>query len=171
MFDLTQFIHLQYLDDAEASKTKIKNAMHELQALGVHLLTLNNKQLKTLPLSENLREAIADYNQMGSNGARLRQRQYIGKVMRNEDVLAITKTLNQETIKEKLKPKPAQLWLTRLLDDAGTIQTFIQEHKVEDFQQFRQTLRNAQKEWKQDRTTTGKQCQKLKVLINTIVNR
>lgn len=171
MIDLEQLSHLQYLDDPEASKTKIKIAMHELQALGEYLLTLNKKKLKTLPMSESLVDAIDDYHNMPSHGAKLRQRQYIGKVMKHEDYLAIAQTLSQETLKDQLKPKPAQLWLVKLLDDADNITTFTQEYTIEDFQQFRQTLRNAQKEWKKDSVTTGKQCQKLKVLINTIVNR
>ncbi|MGR5488270.1 ribosome biogenesis factor YjgA, partial [Vibrio alfacsensis] len=66
------------------SRTEMKNDMEELQKLGEELVGLKPAVLDKFPLSEDLREAVADAQRF-KNEARRRQLQYIGKLMRTED--------------------------------------------------------------------------------------
>jgi len=55
------------------------------QKLGEELITLRVADLRSLPLEEDLLEAVVDARGMKSHGALRRQKQYIGKVMRHID--------------------------------------------------------------------------------------
>ena len=64
------------------SKTQRKRDAHALQALGVQLVALSAAQLARLDLPETLHEAVVAAQRMRSHGARTRQMQSIGKLMR-----------------------------------------------------------------------------------------
>ncbi|HYX64359.1 MAG TPA: ribosome biogenesis factor YjgA, partial [Burkholderiales bacterium] len=67
------------------SKTKRKQEMHELQALGAALVELPEAQLRSLELDQDLREAVLEARRISSHEARRRQLQYIGRLMRDVD--------------------------------------------------------------------------------------
>ena len=67
------------------SKTQRKRDAHALQALGVQLVALSAAQLAQLDQPETLHEAVVAAQRMRAHGARTRQMQYIGKVMRQLD--------------------------------------------------------------------------------------
>ena len=71
-------------DDAPRtpSKSQRKRDAHALQAIGVQLVALSAAQLAQLALPEALHEAVVAAQRMRSHGARTRQLQYLGKVMR-----------------------------------------------------------------------------------------
>jgi ribosomal 50S subunit-associated protein YjgA (DUF615 family) len=73
------------------SKTQRKRDAHVLQALGVQLVTLSAAQLTRLDLPETLHEAVVAAQRMRSHGARTRQMQYIGKLMRQLDPTALSR--------------------------------------------------------------------------------
>ena len=64
------------------SKSQRKRDAHALQALGVQLVALSAAQLAQLDLPETLHEAVVAAQRMRAHGARTRQMQSIGKVMR-----------------------------------------------------------------------------------------
>src|SRR5262249_7439727 len=64
------------------SKSQRKRDAQALQALGVQLVALSAAQLARLALPETLHEAVVAAQRMRTHGARTRQMQYIGKVMR-----------------------------------------------------------------------------------------
>ena len=64
------------------SKSQRKRDAHALQALGVQLVALSAAQLARLDLPEALHEAVVAAQRMRAHGARTRQMQYIGKLMR-----------------------------------------------------------------------------------------
>jgi len=69
------------------SKTQRKKTMIALQEIGVKLTTFKNAQLDALPLSDKLRKAIVEFNRLpNSHGAKRRQLQYIGRLMRDHDL-------------------------------------------------------------------------------------
>ena len=76
-----------------------KRASHELTRLGEELLTLRPQQLAALALPERLKEAVAEARRLTSFGAKRRQSQFIGKLMRTldeESVAAIRKALQRD---------------------------------------------------------------------------
>ena len=64
------------------SKTQRTRDAHALQALGVQLVALSAAQLTRLDLPEALHEAVVAAQRMRAHGARTRQMQSIGKLMR-----------------------------------------------------------------------------------------
>lgn len=79
-------------DDAtyeRPSKSARKRESQSLQELGVALIEMPDALFDNLPLPENLRDAVLAARTFKSHGAQLRQRQYIGKLMRKIDVTPI----------------------------------------------------------------------------------
>lgn len=81
------------LTPPKKSKTQRKREMVALQELGVSLIKLSVSQLKQLPISETLRDALIVAKTIHAHGGALRQRQYIGRLMRNEDAEEISRVL------------------------------------------------------------------------------
>jgi len=73
------------VDDLKPSKSARKREYLALQKLGEELITLKESDLDSLPLGDNLREAVMEARQIKANGALRRQKQYIGKLMRHID--------------------------------------------------------------------------------------
>jgi ribosome-associated protein len=73
------------------SKSQRKRDAHALQALGSQLIALSAAQLARLALPEALHEAVVAAQRMRSHGARTRQMQYIGKLMRQLDPIALSR--------------------------------------------------------------------------------
>jgi ribosome-associated protein len=67
------------------SKSQRKREALALQDLGETLVDLKPAQLEKIPLPEKLREAVLAARQMTQRGARKRQLQYIGRLMREID--------------------------------------------------------------------------------------
>ena len=67
------------------SKTQMKKQMDALQDLGMELTELSSETIKKLALPEDLLDAIREYKKITSNSALKRQRQYIGRLMRDID--------------------------------------------------------------------------------------
>ena len=73
------------------SKSQRKRDAHALQVLGEQLVALSAPQLARLDLPEALHEAVVAGQRMRTHGARTRQRQYIGKVMRQLEPTALSR--------------------------------------------------------------------------------
>ena len=73
------------MDDTKPSKSAKKREYIALQKLGEQLVSLRTSDLASVPMSDPLREAILEARQITANGALRRQKQYIGKLMRQED--------------------------------------------------------------------------------------
>jgi ribosome-associated protein len=73
------------------SKSQHKRDAQALQTLGVQLLALSTAQLVRLELPEALHEAVVAAQRMRSHGARTRQRQYLGKLMRQLDPAVLSR--------------------------------------------------------------------------------
>jgi ribosome-associated protein len=71
--------------ELKPSKSAKKREYLALQKLGEELITLRESELATLPLDEDLLEAIQEAHQIKAHGALRRQKQYIGRLMRNID--------------------------------------------------------------------------------------
>lgn len=86
------------IDDADASfereeeapsRSARKRMSHDLRRLGEELVALKPERVHALPLPERLQEAIAEARRVTSFGARRRQVQFVGKLMRQLDEAAL----------------------------------------------------------------------------------
>ena len=95
------------------SKTHRKREMHALQQVGARLTEFSEKQLDKLNLSDRLRGAIREFQRLpNSHGARRRQMQFIGRLMRDYQLDEI-----ERDIENILKPSPATAGESRIVDD------------------------------------------------------
>jgi len=67
------------------SKTQKKKEALALQKLGEKLVTLSTEQLEDIDMPEDLYNAVREAKAISSHGARRRQMQYIGTLMRRID--------------------------------------------------------------------------------------
>ena len=132
------------------SKTQKKREMIALQELGEELVRLNAAQLTKIPLSDELREAIFAVQSMSKRGARYRQMQYIGKLMREADIAHIQDALDILRNKNNLATAhfhQFEKWRDQLIAGNEEIMNDILHSFPDvDIQHLRQLVRNAQKE-------------------------
>ncbi len=131
------------------SKTKIKQQMHDLQDIGEQLVELSKDRLKEMDLPEGLYDAVHEMKRITKFGARKRQMQYIGRLMRDVDAAPIIAKL--EVWSGKSNQHIAWLhqlerWRDRLLEDESTLTELLTEHPAVDAQRLRALIRNAIKE-------------------------
>jgi ribosome-associated protein len=84
-------------DELPPSKSSRKRAAHAAQKLGEQLVRMRVQDVAPLPLTEELRDAIAEARRLTSRAALARQRQYIGKLMRDIDLDALEAALAAQT--------------------------------------------------------------------------
>ena len=100
------------------SKSERKRAAHAAQDLGEALIALRDAELEALGLPERLSEAIRAARRIGSRAAGARQRQYIGKLMREIDVEPIRAALAARSERDAMETqlfKRAESWRERLM--------------------------------------------------------
>ena len=88
------------------SKSQRKRDAHALQALGAQLVALSAAQLARLDLPEVLHEAVVAAQRMRAHGARTRQMQYIGKVIRQLEPTALSRVRAASGPGQVVAPRP-----------------------------------------------------------------
>jgi ribosome-associated protein len=88
------------------SKSQRKRDAQALQALGVQLVALSAAQLARLSLPEALHEAVVAAQRMRAHGARTRQMQSIGKLMRQLDPAMLSRIRMALTPRRAVTPLP-----------------------------------------------------------------
>ena len=85
----------QTLEDERPSKSARKRAAHAAQALGERLIRLKEADLLRLGLPEPLLDAVREARRIKARGGLSRQKQYIGKLMRDIDTAPIEAALDE----------------------------------------------------------------------------
>ncbi len=152
--------HVMQPEDEEIiyiSKSELKRDMLELQALGNELVNLSGNELKRVPISENLSDAITLAHKIkNKHEAHRRQIQYIGKLMRSEEAEPIQAALDR--IKNKHQQATREFhYLEELRDQLisegdDAVQALLTEHPELERQKLRQLIRQANKEKKLEKT-------------------
>lgn len=135
--------------DLPPSKTKIKKQMHDLQDIGEQLTELNAERLSQLDLPERLLDAIREMKKISKFGAQKRQRQFIGKLMREVDpapIIAKLEIWNGTSRQHTAYLHQLERWRDRLLEDESALTELLAEHPSADAQHLRALIRNALKE-------------------------
>ena len=135
-------------DDAP-SKTALKKAAHDLQALGDALAALPADRLARAPMSERLRDAIHELNRTKSHEGRRRQRQYVGKLMRLEEVEPLQEVVDDYrlgSVKATVQLHRAEALRAALAADDSALTDFMSAHPEADVQHLRSLIRAARKE-------------------------
>lgn len=139
-------------DGAEAlpaSKSQRKRDMDALQEIGRALTEVPAGKLKKMNLPEHLLVALLDFQRITANGAKRRQLQYLGKLMRDIDPEPIEQQLAALRGDSSAHTRWLHLlerWRERMLEDDQHVQQLITEFPEIDMQQLRTMVRNARKE-------------------------
>lgn len=134
------------------SRTDRKRESDEQQKLGEDLLTLRAELFARLQLPDKLVEAIADAKRITNFEGKRRQLQFVGKLMRKLDpteldaVRAALAEQHNGSASETLALHQVEKWRTRLIDDDGALQDWVNQHPTSDSQQMRALIRQARKD-------------------------
>ena len=149
------------IDDQEMppSKSQLKREMHALQQLGETLIAMTPAQRSRFPLSDDLLRAIDETARIRSHEGRRRHMQYVGKLMRKEDLEAIQSQFDAiENEREQRDHAFHRLekWRDRLIDEGDdAIDQFMNDYPEADRQALRQLVRNARREHEQSKPPTS----------------
>ena len=143
--------------DEGPSKSELKRQMTERQKLAEVLAALSSDALKTIPLDETIKNAVAETNRIKSFEAIRRHKQYLGKLMRaldDEELDAIQKRL--DAIQGVSKSETAKLhflesYRDRLIANDEAFTKMIEQYPDMDIQNMRTLIRNARKEKEQNK--------------------
>ena len=138
--------------DEGPSKSELKRLMTQRQKLAEVLAALGSDALKTIPMDEAIKAAIAETNKIKSFEAIRRHKQYLGKLMRfldDEELDTIQKRL--DAIQGVSKAETAKLhhlesFRDRLITNDETFTKMIEQYPDMDIQNMRTLIRNARKE-------------------------
>lgn len=136
------------------SKTRRKQEMHELQALGAALVELPEGQLQAMELGPELRQAVLEARRITSHEARRRQMQYIGRLMRDVDpapIRARLEALEGSSAEATARHRRLEQLRSRLLADDQALTDYVAAHPGADAQELRTLIRNARREQKEGR--------------------
>ena len=134
----------------EFSRQKRKDEVEAWQQAGERLIKLSEPQLKQLELPENIYDAVIEAKRLTANGAMRRQKQYIGRLMREDEdpdgIVARLQALEGHARNQVAKLHMIERWRDRLLADEEVLGELIETYVEVDTQRIRSLIRNAQKE-------------------------
>ncbi len=146
-------------EEQRLSKSARKREAASLQELGVKLSALPDQEIKALDLPDNLFVALRDLRRLPSHGAQIRQRQYIGKLMRNidpEPVLAKLAERKQRHDVEIRQFQEIERWRDRLLSEPqAAMDELLKEYPNADHAVLAKLLEKAARERVEQRSPVG----------------
>ncbi len=136
-------------DELGPSKTQRKKDMLALQDLGAALIALPVAQLDEIEIDERLREALDEARRITAHGARKRQLQYVGKLLRTADIeplqLALERTRTNR-IHDARAFHDVEQWRERILAGDDGLQAWLSSYPDADSAQLRTLIRDARHE-------------------------
>jgi ribosome-associated protein len=150
--DADRQLRSELKDSDGPSRTELKNASQKLQELGAELLTLRASLFDGLPLPSRLRETILEAKRMTSFGAKRRQLQLIGKLMRGlepealESVQAALRLAHGQSAQAARILHRAEQWRDSLIVDDERLKAWIEAFPGTDAQHLRALIRQARKD-------------------------
>ena len=108
---------------SKPSKSAQKRETLELQRLGEELIELSGAELASIPLDAALRDAVRDAQRIKSRSAARRQKQLIGKLMRDANAATIRAELAKlrvADVRNKRTFAAAEKWRDRIVGEGST---------------------------------------------------
>ena len=137
------------------SKSQLKRDSQHLVDVGEEILNLSKEDRNSLPLGDELKEAIGTALKIKSRSGLKRQRLYIGKLLRAMDSEAIEAQLRKIQHRHDTNTahfKRLEKWRDNLIDnDKDTLNEVISHFPDIDRQHINQLIRAAHQEKKQEK--------------------
>jgi len=139
----------------DKSKSERKREMTALQDMGERLLELSNEQVRKIAIPRELEEALLLARTLKSHGARRRQMQYIGVLMRKIDFEPIQTAIDEIDRGQKRKAhefRQIEQIRDSLLEGSDAVfEEITGRFPDADIQKIRQLVRSSRKEKKEGR--------------------
>ena len=146
-------------EEERQSKSARKRDAATLQELGVKLSALPDQEIKALNLPDSLFVALRDLRRLPSHGAQVRQRQYIGKLMREIDPQPVLAKLAERKQRHDLEIRQFQhieRWRDRLLSEPTLgVDELLHEYPQADRKTLVRLLEKTEKERLEQRSPVG----------------
>jgi len=133
----------------EPSKSELKRRAHALQQLGVAISELPAAKRSAIDMPEDLREAIEAYARMTAHGAKKRQMQYVGKLLRGIDPAPLEEAVEAHAAgraADAARLHAVERWRDRLVHEDDALTDWMNEYPQTDVQHLRSLIRAARKE-------------------------
>ena len=163
-----------HFDPERKSKSQLKREATALQEIGERLVRLSDRHLSSIPMDTELREAVLEARRLRSRGAYRRQLQFVGKLMRSADSLAMVQALERidsEDYEQVRRFHELEHWRDRLvLEGREALTEFLDAYPTADSQHIRQLVQKARREQSSGRppTSSRKLFRYLKELTSTL---
>ncbi len=157
-------------EDYGPSKSELKRQAEKMQELGKELTELGPETIAKIPLPDVLLVEIEQYRTMRSFGAKRRQLQLIGKLMRSLDGEKVRQAIDRATGKDKAAVAAlhkSERIRDNLIEEDAFLTKFVEEFPQADVLQIRQLTRNARKE--RDAGKPPKSARELYKIIHSFV--
>jgi ribosome-associated protein len=145
--------------EQQASKSARKRDAASLQELGVKLAALPDQEIKELELPDTLFVALRALRRLPSHGAQVRQRQYIGKLMREIDPEPVLAKLAERKLRHDSEIRQFQeieRWRDRLLSEPqAAVEELLKEHPETDRSTIVRLTEKAGREQREQRSPAG----------------
>ncbi|TJY62149.1 DUF615 domain-containing protein [Sinimarinibacterium sp. CAU 1509] len=136
-------------DELGPSKTQRKKSMLALQDLGAALLALPVTQLDEIEMDERLREALDEARRITAHGARKRQLQYVGKLLRSADTEPLQQALERtraNRVHDARAFHDVEHWRERILAGDDGLNAWLNTYPDADSTLLRTLVRDARRE-------------------------
>jgi len=134
----------------EVSKSQRKREAHELLDLAKQMTSMSEAMLNSLPLDEELRDAIGFARSIKAHGAKKRQLMTVGKMLRQRDNQALLDAVHQSDQKARqanARFHHIESWRDRLCGGSDQdLSELLAQVPSANAQTLRQLIRNARKE-------------------------
>ena len=110
------------MTQGKPSKTERKREQAALRKLGEKLIGLSAVELEALPIEEELKDALSQAASMHARGALRRQKQLVGKLLREADADAIQRALDARTSCDRRAKRVfalAEAWRDRVIAEGA----------------------------------------------------
>jgi len=125
------------------TRIDIQSENKALEALALELAAIQPKDLDSLPLDDDTREAIATYVRIGGKSAKRRQLLWVQNRLRTQDLDELREAMEGEPESVALERHTTR-WRTRLVDGGDPdLQAFLDAFPRGDRQQLRTLIRKA----------------------------
>lgn len=138
------------------SKSQRKRDVEALQKWGERLVELEPSALKQFNLPDDIYDAIIEAQRLTAHGAIRRQRQYIGRLMRDLDASVLERqwaAFQDGSQVRKRYDARIEHWRERLLNEPTGLAALLQEYPEADRDQFTKLIQQARTELAAQATT------------------
>ncbi|MGD2118826.1 MAG: ribosome biogenesis factor YjgA [Chromatiales bacterium] len=141
--------------DEIVSKSQLKRDMQAIVDLAGQLLDFPQEKIAACGISDKALQALQEARPMKASGAKKRQLKYVAKLLKNEDITALQRLVEQSKsvhLAEQRRFHELEKWRDRLIEQGDTaIEPLLEVMPDINRQQLRQLIRTAQKELQQQK--------------------